>query len=231
MRSATCPHCQRDFAVPAGPTGRRRYYCGKECAAEAKRARDRERMRTYWRERPPCHFPGCGKPIASRTLCAGHRRQARLGRPLAPLRPKALSGKRGPQASSAPLVRIDGRTCLFPDCGAPLAARGLCKRHASHRNKTSLSTAQYVAGFERCQGACDYCGEAFAARFEIDHAHDGLCRVPHKDVHMCPDCIRGYVHRQCNEELKWLERAMSAGRITAPAPRVLGYLTGRPFRD
>lgn len=46
---------------------------------------------------------------------------------------------------------------------------------------------------------------------------------------MCRECLRGMIHRECNEELKWVERAITAGRGGILAPHVVTYLAGRPF--
>lgn len=232
VRSATCPHCEQVFDITYGLCQHFRKYCSDDCFAEAKRCRDRERQRAYWRTRPPCHYPGCGRPIASVTLCAGHYRQSRGGVPLAPLHPKAPHGKRGPVASDRPgRARLDGLTCGLPGCERPMHSKGMCSPHDSQRRKTTLTTAQLVIWYQDQEGRCSYCAEALSIKYEIDHAHDGTCTTPHREERMCPDCIRGLVHKRCNEELKWLERAIRAGRITAPSPLVLAYLTGRPFRD
>lgn len=181
---------------------------------------DRERMREYCRSRPPCTFDGCQNPIASRDLCAGHKAQERAGKPLAPLKPKAQKRWYEPKDD-----------CSLPGCPEVVWSKGLCARHDSQRRKTSLDTASYVAVFAQQAGCCAYCHDALGEKFEIDHAHDGGCTVMHPDAYMCPDCVRGFVHQLCNQELKWLERAIRTDRVTQPAPNVARYLAGRPFRE
>ena len=173
------------------------------------------------RSRPrgtPCPFMECGRPIFCRGLCAGHYSQATDGRELTPLRRQRRWHE--PRAQ-----------CAFPRCGDPVHSMTLCMRHDSQRRKTSIPVGQYVAFATSLDGHCSYCTEGLVGKFEIDHAHDGNCGDGHRDEFMCTDCIRGFVHRQCNEELKWLERAMCAGRVARPAPDVARYLAARPFQE
>lgn len=166
----------------------------------------------------PCPFPECGRPIFCRGLCGGHYSQATDGRPLAPLRHQRRWHTERP-------------TCIFPTCVNLTHSMKLCMRHDSQRRTTSIPVEQYVAFAASLDAHCSYCTEGLDGKFEIDHAHDGNCGDAHRDEYMCPDCIRGFVHRQCNEELKWLERAICVGRVTQPAPTVTRYLAERPFRE
>ena len=71
--------------------------------------------------------------------------------------------------------------------------------------------------------------ERIGAKFDIDHFH-GACEGDHPPgKKMCRECIRGMIHRKCNWELIWLDRAVAAGRGGILAPHVEAYLTGRPF--
>lgn len=211
--------CRKPFPLPRGQQARRKY-CTPECSEAVKRSRNREFASTYWRQRPPCTFKGCLNPIASVDLCAGHKAQERARKPLAPLKPKAQKRWYEPKDD-----------CSLPGCPEVMWSKSLCMRHDSQRRKTSLETAIYVAVFAQQAGHCAYCRDVLGEKFEIDHAHDGICALSHPDASMCPDCIRGFVHQLCNQELKWLERAIRAGRIPQPAPDVARYLAGRPFRE
>lgn len=215
----TCPYCGTEFTVSGHGKGGTRY-CSPEHAEQAKRDRDRERMRTYWRTRPECEFEGCPNPIAAGTLCAGHYAQQRAGKPLAPLKHKP--GK--PWYTPA-------EPCLFPDCGEPCFCKGLCRHHDSQRRMTSLATEAFIAGFLRQEGICGCCSEPLLDGFEVDHAHDGTCADIHDEAHMCPACIRGFIHMRCNRGLVWIDRAIRAGRLVKPAPQLAAYLQGRPFLE
>ena len=177
-------------------------------------------MRTYWRARPECEFEGCHNPIAAFTLCAGHYAQKRKGKSLAPLKHKAGKSWYAPP-----------EPCLLPGCEKPYRGKGLCHRHDSQRRVTSLDTETFIAGFLRQEGMCTYCSEPLQTDFEVDHAHDGGCADIHDEPHMCPACIRGFIHRRCNRGLVWIDRSIRAGRLVKPAPQLAAYLQGRPFLE
>ena len=58
---------------------------------------------------PLCSFPGCGRLVQARGLCAGHYQQQRRGQVLRPLRHR--------------------RVCTVAGCGQPHYAKGLCGKH------------------------------------------------------------------------------------------------------
>ena len=218
-RDETCLHCGRVFTITERRMGRQQH-CTPGCAEQAKRDRDRERMRAYWRTRPECEFEGCSKPVAADPLCAGHYAQRRAGKPLTPLKYKLGRPWYSPS-----------EPCLFPDCDEPYFSKGLCSGHDGQRRNTSLDTETFVEGYLRQGGVCTYCWEPLTSGFETDHAHDGGCAGVHAEHHMCPVCIRGFIHRSCNHELIGLERAIRTGRVVKPAPSVAAYLQGRPFLE
>lgn len=218
-RDETCIHCGCLFIITERHMSRMKH-CSPECAEQAKRDRDRDRMREYWRARPECEFEGCPNPIAGGTLCAGHYAQERAGKPLAPLKYKPGKPWYAPP-----------KPCLFPGCEEPYFSKGLCGGHDGQRRNTSLDTETFVAGYLRQGGLCAYCQELLTDGFETDHAHDGGCAGVHIERDMCPVCIRGFIHRSCNRELIGLERAIRTGRVVQPAPLVAAYLQGRPFLE
>lgn len=76
--------------------------------------------------KPGCSGPGvdgeqCARVTKTRELCSGHAEQRRLGRELAPLKPKAKDG--------------EWRTCTFPGCRKRDRSRGLCWGHAEQRDR------------------------------------------------------------------------------------------------
>lgn len=227
-RILTCKHCGEAFAVTAG-TGDARSYCSPECGKEAKRIRDREQEAIRRTNRPPCEFPGCVNLIAAKGLCGAHRLQQIAGKPLTPLRPQVSQGVEAGARRRRP--GAPARPCTFPGCDEPARGKSLCDPHRNQHRKTSIPTERFVAFAARLGDLCSYCHGSLDGKFEIDHAHDGGCIGIHKDIHMCERCIRGFVHHACNLELKWLERAIRAGRIPQPAPDVARYLAGRPFRE
>ena len=161
-----------------------------------------------------CRFDGCPKRPVTLGYCHGHYKQICDGRPLAPLRP---------------LGRSAGFICELGDCTEPMNSTLLCVCHYAQRAKTTLTSAEFLAGFAAQRGVCPYCLESLGARFEIDHFH-GACAATHpRSKRMCRECLRGMIHRECNEELKWLERAIAAGRGGVLAPHVAAYLATRPY--
>lgn len=161
-----------------------------------------------------CAFPVCGKGVSNAGLCAGHYRQKWLGKELTPLRPRGRSA---------------GLLCTLSGCDDPMDSTGLCTCHYAQKTKTPLSTEEFILGFKRQDGCCPYCTEALGARFQLDH-HHGPCHGSHPaSTRMCRLCIRGMIHRECNEELKWLERAIAGGRAGTLSDHVIQYLAARPF--
>lgn len=128
----------------------------------------------------------------------------------------------------APKGFWDGKVCGIPPCGDEVHALGLCKSHWSQKTKTRASTTEFIAAFVRQNGQCPYCRDPLGARFEVDHFH-GPCRSAHGDIGMCRQCVRGMIHRKCNEELKWIDAGLAAGQIDELALHVVAYLASRPF--
>jgi hypothetical protein len=218
-REEKCLYCGVTFVITERRQGRRKY-CSPEHAEQAHLDYSREYQRANWRDRPECEFEGCPNPIAGGTLCAGHYAQQRAGKPLTPLKYKP-----GKPWYTPP------EPCLFRGCEDPYFSKGLCMGHDGQRRNTSLDTETFVAGYLRQGGLCAYCREPLTGGFETDHAHDGGCADIHADRHMCPVCIRGFIHSACNKELIGLERAIRTGRVVQPAPLVAAYLQGRPFLE
>lgn len=118
--------------------------------------------------------------------------------------------------------------CKILGCPNPLTSRLLCGSHYAQRNKTVLKPAEFVAWFDSQAGVCPYCLEPLGSRFEVDHFH-GPCASSHVgSKRSCRQCLRGMIHDTCNEELKWIDRALASGRLDELAPHVSAYLTGRP---
>lgn len=159
-----------------------------------------------------CKFDGCDKPLIIRGYCQGHYKQLNLGKPLTPLRSPGRSAS---------------GNCELAGCSDAMDSMLLCSRHYAQRAKTTLTSQEFIAGFAAQQGVCPYCLESLGTRFEIDHYH-GDCEHP-RSKRMCRECMRGMIHRECNEELKWVERAVAAGRGGTLAPHVAAYLAVRPF--
>lgn len=124
---------------------------------------------------------------------------------------------------------VYGRPCSLPGCPRELKCGSLCGPHYGQVARTSLTPAEFIARFAAQQGACPYCLERIGAKFDVDHFH-GACERAHlPGKTMCRECIRGMIHRKCNWELIWLDRAIAAGRGGVLAPHVEAYVTGRPF--
>lgn len=110
-----------------------------------------------------CTFEGCGRPSASRGLCAGHYCQLREGRPLQPLRRQARVGE----------VRL----CSFKACGRPHLAHDLCHGHldqmTSGRPLTMLRTKTPKGQIRTC--VIDGCHRRHVAR--------GYCSMHYNRAH------------------------------------------------
>lgn len=123
---------------------------------------------------------------------------------------------------------MNQRTCELPGCEAPLDSTRLCISHYAQKAKTPLTAGEFILGFKRQEGRCPYCLDDLGLRFQMDH-HHGPCHSSHGVKRMCRGCIRGMIHRECNEELKWLELALEADRAGILADHVAVYFASRPF--
>jgi hypothetical protein len=80
---------------------------------------------------------------------------------------------------------------------------------------------------------CDWCGEDWSdEQFEyeqrqVDHAHN-ICE--HTSRSACLHCVRGVVHRRCNQIIGTLEESMQRGWVTDVSPMVDWYLQEFPLR-
>ncbi len=59
---------------------------------------------------------------------------------------------------------------------------------------------------------CDWCGFAFVDGHEVtvDHSHLCECATRLKKGNSCQQCLRGFVHLDCNKEISALEWRRSA---------------------